>query len=631
MLVPFLAALAAALVLTPVVRLWAAKAGRVAHPRADRWHSRPVALMGGIAIGVSVVAGFAISLMVSGVATGFPRHLTGILASSAMMFAIGLVDDLKNLKPNTKLILAAVAAAVLVSSGAVYQVGPYTFVNVVFTMFWFIALTNAMNLLDNMDGITAGTAAVVALGFAALFRDNPALAALPLSVAGACIGFLVFNFSPASIFMGDAGSLFLGSMLAGFGATYSSSGPGSATAAILLPLILVLVPIVDTALVMSTRLLARRPVTLGGRDHVTHRLAFIGLKDWQVALAVYSVAAAASVLAVDLSDGFKPGTAVTAILFLVAVIVVARYLAKLPVYPETTGSKVSRISMLVDELLYSLRILDAAVDLVIFAAAYWAAYLLRWGGAPPPAESTVLISTLAVVAAVRLASFYAAGIYRGVWHQVSVLDVHRLLRAVLIGTVVNFVIVVMVLRHSDLGGSVFVIDGMLVLLLTFGVRLSYRSLDVMRSQLKRPGSPTLIFGVGKGGELTLRELSANRDYGLTPVGFVDDDPRKKGKVVFGLPVLGGRDAIPSLVESRRIERVVIGSQMLAPDAVRDLQHVCDAAGVELLQLRFHLTAVGASNGNGQRMVAGMKPRPTITWATTPKEKRDSKIIAALDS
>jgi UDP-GlcNAc:undecaprenyl-phosphate GlcNAc-1-phosphate transferase len=630
MYLSLVAAFAAALLLTPLVRICAARVGRVAHPRADRWHSKPVALMGGIAIGLSTAVAFGIAVWRAEPGLGFPRYLTGILASSVIMFVIGLVDDIRSLKPNTKLILEAAAAAVLVSSGAVYQIAPFTLVNVVFTMFWFIALTNAMNLLDNMDGITAGTAAIVALGFAALFRDSPLLAALPLAVAGACIGFLIFNFSPASIFMGDAGSLFLGAALAGLGATYSNTRSGANFEAVLLPMVLVLVPIVDTALVMSTRLLARRPVTVGGRDHVTHRLAFIGLKDWQVAVGIYAVAAAATLLAVNLSDGFNPVTAVTAILFFVAVLVVARYLAKLPIHPIPAPTKVSHLSMLIDELLYNLRILDAMVDLVVFAAAYWGAYLLRWGGAPPPPQSKVLMATLAVVAAVRLASFYGVGIYRGVWHQVSVRDVHRLLRAVLIGTLANFLIVVVFLRHTEVGGSVFVIDGMLVLLFTFGLRLSYRSLDVMRNQLARPGSPTLIFGVGKGGELTMRELSANRDYGLTPVGFLDDDPRKKGKIVFGLPVFGGRDAIATLVETRNIERMVIGSQMLGADAVRELQDCCDEVGVELLQLRFHLTPVNGNNGNAQRMVAGMKSR-SITLAPPSKEKRDPKIVAALDS
>ncbi|HJP60536.1 MAG TPA: hypothetical protein VJ865_11065, partial [Gemmatimonadaceae bacterium] len=345
---------------------------------------------------------------------------------------------------------------------------------------------------------------------------------------------------------------------------------------------------------------------------------------------IYAVAAGASVLAVNLSEGFSPVTGVTAILLLLAVLMIARYLAKLPIYPATAPSKVSRLSMLVDELLYSLRILDAMVDLVVFAAAYWAAYLLRWEGAPPPPQSQVLIGTLAVVAAVRLASFYAVGIYRGVWHQVSIRDVHRLLRAVVIGTLANFVIVALLLHHTEVGASVFVIDGMVVLLLTFGVRLSYRSFDVIRSQLARPGSPTLIFGVGKGGELTVRELSANREYGLTPVGFLDDDPRKKGKIIFGLPVFGGKDAIGALVKSRNIERVVIGSQTLGPDALHALQDCCDTAGVELLQLSLHLTHVGSTSIHGQRMVAGMKPRATISLSPVVKEKRDGKVVAALD-
>jgi UDP-GlcNAc:undecaprenyl-phosphate GlcNAc-1-phosphate transferase len=617
---------------TPLVRAMARRIGRIAHPTVDRWHAQPVALLGGIAIFVGVIAGIvALSPQLAQDSwtpgAGVLRIVAGIVLSSCVMFLTGLVDDLVGLKPTTKLILQAVSGAILVSSGAIFSVVPSTVINVLLTVFWFIALTNATNLLDNMDGITAGTAAIAAFGFAALFADEPALAGIALAVAGATVGFLIFNFSRASIFMGDAGSLFLGSMLAGLGASYSALRVSHKLDSVVLPLLLVLVPVLDTLLVMSTRLLAGRPVMQGGKDHTTHRLARVGLRDWQVALAVYSVGAVAAILAIDLARTSSAATAWGGILFVLAMLVVQAYLAKLSVYPQTSDVPIRRLAILLDDLLYKRRILDVLVDLVVFASAYWGAFLLRWDGAPPVSQAVTLADTVALVVGIRVVAFFASGVYHGRWHQVSVPDVHRVFRGTLLGSVASWLIIGRA-WPGEVPASLFLLDGILVLLLAFAVRLSFRSLDTMRFHIGRRGRPTLIYGAGSGGELTVRELHANDELGLYPVGFIDDDPYKKGALILGIPVLGSITSLPQILRTQAVEKVVIGTAGLQSDARAALVEACRAAHVELSQLRLDLAKVDVSALDGAS--AGSMDGQEITDRKKAQgDGREAKVVARI--
>src|SRR6266516_5979216 len=273
--------LAVTLVVTPVVRALARSLGLIACPTADRWHQRPTALMGGIAIAagtlVGVVAWFTIA------ALGWSPDLTrlwprAVAASATFMLGVGLVDDLTRLRPQLKFSLQLLAGVVLVAGGATLALTPWHLINVLATVFWFVALTNAFNLLDNMDGVAAGVGAIAALFLGVMFAMQGAWfhAAVAWSLAGAALGFLRYNFHPAIIFMGDAGSLFIGSARAGLVVTSPATVSGSLGSVVLVPLTIVAVPVLDTALVTVTRTLSGRGISQGGKDHSTHRLVALG-------------------------------------------------------------------------------------------------------------------------------------------------------------------------------------------------------------------------------------------------------------------------------------------------------------------------------------------------------------------
>src|SRR5215813_11532893 len=199
------------LIFTPLVRYGALRLGMVATPRKDRWHSRPTAQMGGIAIYLSFVIGCLV----------FTRDLSRaypILIAATLLFGAGVVDDIRQLKPYHKLVMQVVAASIVVFGGLRLQGMMWTSWGADFlTIFWLVAITNAINLLDNMDGLAGGISLIACAFLAITFLVNGQTteAALPLILAGAITGLLRFNFNPASIFMGDCGSMFLGFALSG--------------------------------------------------------------------------------------------------------------------------------------------------------------------------------------------------------------------------------------------------------------------------------------------------------------------------------------------------------------------------------------------------------------------------------
>src|SRR3954447_17656056 len=193
--------------LTMLARRAAYRYGFVAAPRKDRWHQKPTALMGGVAIYTAFAAGYVIFMPNL-------RATLPILAGGTLLFITGLIDDRFQIKPYAKLVLQLIAAAIVVYSGLHLPWVNYEWVNDFLTIFWLVGITNAINLLDNMDGLAAGVA-VISCAFLALtflMNGQATEAVMPALLGGAALAFLVFNFSPATIFMGDCGSMFLGFM-----------------------------------------------------------------------------------------------------------------------------------------------------------------------------------------------------------------------------------------------------------------------------------------------------------------------------------------------------------------------------------------------------------------------------------
>ncbi|MEP6789434.1 MAG: MraY family glycosyltransferase, partial [Acidobacteriota bacterium] len=198
------------LVLTYLVRSFAIKYEFVAKPKSDRWHKRQTAMLGGVAIFAATAIAYLLFVPLT-------NESLVVMGGSAFLFLVGLVDDIYSVRPYQKLIGQLIGAGFIVLSGLKLPLTGYEIVDIWLTVFWVIGITNAINLLDNMDGLAAGVSAIAAFSLALNFASNGLTNELLLisALIGALVGFLVFNFNPASIFMGDCGSMFIGFLLAG--------------------------------------------------------------------------------------------------------------------------------------------------------------------------------------------------------------------------------------------------------------------------------------------------------------------------------------------------------------------------------------------------------------------------------
>ncbi|MEA4885041.1 MAG: MraY family glycosyltransferase [Clostridia bacterium] len=308
---------ACALLLTPQVRAYAIRRDIVDRPRERRVHTAPVALLGGVGMYIA----FSAAAMLF---TKLDRNTVGLIIGGGVIVAVGVADDILELRPLPKLLGQIAAALVLtmfgvkiefVTSpfGGMYYLGV---LSIPVTVFWVVAFSNVVNFLDGLDGLAAGVSAIgaLAMAFAAFGKGQERLVVLCLSLAGSALGFLYFNFNPAKIFMGDAGAMFLGFTVAGISAMGALKRP--ATLALLVPVLVMGVPILDTAFAIFRRVKEHVSVATGDRDHVHHRLLAMGMTQRQAVLTLYMVsgflaAAACGVVVVDPRIGV--GGALTAL------------------------------------------------------------------------------------------------------------------------------------------------------------------------------------------------------------------------------------------------------------------------------------------------------------------------------
>lgn len=279
-------AVAISLTGTFLARLAAVHLDWLDQPNHRKIHTNPIPLLGGIAMYMA----FLISVLFTNSRTVLEEG-TAVLISATLLLVVGVIDDQRGLGPLTKLLAQTAAAVLLVIGGIGVELFPFAWLNLAATILWVAAICNAMNLLDNMDGLSAGVAAIACAFFTllALWHGQIWVSIVAAVLLGATLGFLRFNWNPATIFMGDAGSLLLGFLLAvlAIKLRFPDVDPRRTWP---IPLLVLAVPIFDTTVVIISRLRRGVPVSSGGRDHVSHRLVRLGLSVRQAVAAIYLAA-----------------------------------------------------------------------------------------------------------------------------------------------------------------------------------------------------------------------------------------------------------------------------------------------------------------------------------------------------
>ncbi len=299
---------------TPLARRLAVRSGIVAQPGAHRTHVGAIPLLGGVAI----YGAFLIALVLFADRFFIPQLISIVVGATYVSF-LGAWDDRVGLRAGVKLIGQVFGALILIATGVTIELFDQPLLNAAVTLLWIVGITNAMNLLDNMDGLSGGVAAVASafLVLISAINGQYLVGSLSAALLGASIGFLVYNFNPASIFMGDTGSLFIGFILAAIGIKLRFAAPIAFTWFI--PIILLGLPIFDTTLVFISRL--RRglnPLTHPGTDHLSHRLVAMGMSKRETVLTLYLVAGALGVLAMFCAQEGSPANYFIAAVTLIA-------------------------------------------------------------------------------------------------------------------------------------------------------------------------------------------------------------------------------------------------------------------------------------------------------------------------
>lgn len=576
-------ALLVTVVLIPPIRRLSFELGFFSRPRSDRWNPNPEpkALFGGIAI----LAGFWVGLIV--VAHDLSLWGWKILLAGNLAFAlIGFLDDLLEFRPTTKVLCQLVASLVPIAFGLKIS-GVNPVVGELIAIAWILIIVNAVNLLDNMDGLAAGVSAIAAffLILHGLQRQDAPMALAAAALAGACLGFLRFNFPPSRIFMGDTGSHFVGYTLAALTLLDAAQPHRTLLTALVGPVLVLFVPIFDTALVALSRFASGRSVTAGAADHSSHRLVSLGLTERQTALVLYAVSLGCGIISLLIPSASLAILTVSALPLLLGLYYFGSFLSRVPIYARTAEAieeaQRRRMAIFNAFVPHKWPLLDLAADFAVVLLAHILSYLLRFEGRIEGDNILCLTRSLPVVIAARLVCFQLFGLYSGVRGQFHLPDVVAIAKAVLTSSLATVTILVIAYRFTSFSRAVMIIDGAL----TFGLVIAgHASVSLFSEMLRGRGKGTVrtvIVGAGELGSAAARLLRRDQSKHRTIVAYLDDDPRKIGRHLHGIAVEGPLERLKEIIERDDVDEVVIATSRLADDKQRNIRALCEGMGLSV--------------------------------------------------
>lgn len=642
LIVPFVMAAVASLTLTPSVRLLAIRVGAVDRPDPRKIHTNPMPLLGGVAVlaAIGLTGGLLRLVWPSHV---FSRIDMGLIAGTGIgllpVMLTSLWDDLCSLPAWPRFIAQATGAAIAISFGVSLSPTIHIFDQTIYlgvlaiplSMLWIVGVTNAFNLIDGLDGLSAGLALVSAGSLAAVFSvaHQPEMAAAALLIAGALVGFLPYNLHPARIFLGDTGAASIGFCLACF-ALRGGSTLSSGLAAIL-PVFLMGLPIADTLVSMLRRYIHHRSYRPNGhvfqpdRNHFHHRLLALGIDHRRAVFILYGVGllvAAVGLLSI-LVTTFEAGLLLVG-LTLAGFLGIARL-----GYDEFAVVRNGLVLRFYEAPVLRRSFFGVFVDVAIVLCAIAGAVALRsedWAAR----EFTHLATTAAsVLLPTTIVVFWSFKLYRGAWRLAGIEDFRRLGVAVLSASFVSFLLHALMFDTDPVEAvAVFIIYTLIMLVAAGGARVSYRMLTSQRAAARRDGVPVLVYGAGFAGGRLLPELLKDCAFDMHAVGYIDDDPEKRGKIVNGIPVWGDvRYLCTALVETGA-KRLVLASTHIRPERLAFAHAECARLGVEVVRLAVGFDPVAEVPEQVPMLPFEAPARPPaaaggVVWAPEPATRRAS--------
>jgi len=534
------------LVMIKICHRW----GWLVSPRSDRWSARQVAQFGGVAI----VLTFLLMTLLLPLSVRAMR----LTLLTAAMATIGLWDDLRTLRPRIKFLSQFVLAGAAVYCGFIYPLRMSPAVNVAFTMVLIVGITNAFNLLDNMDGLAAGVGVITAISILLVQTPSTHSRGLILAMAGSLLGYLIFNFPPAKIFMGDVGSLAVGFFLS-LAFVASAQHVSTVFSVLFTPVLVLFLPIFDTLLVSVTRRLNGRAISAGAKDHSSHRLVLLGLSERNAVLTLYTICAISGFVALLLHRARPDEAPGLLALFLITGTLFWLYLARIEL-PEDWLSRSNVFTLVLPEFLNSIARRTAAIllDMALLLISVYLAFLVRFGGRISyMMYAFLLTSVLCLIVKAPLLALFS--VYHGEWELASLRDAYPILKAAIFGSLIMTSILFYVTRAENFSRSVFVLDCIFTVMLLTAARLAPRLFhDMLR---KHPATGCLLVG-GPSALFFLHYFEWRKPP--TAIRAVVDGGAVGKKSLGGLPVVSLGDAA-SLFERTEVAAVYVLPDCQGPE------------------------------------------------------------------
>jgi len=593
---------AIAFIITPLVCFVAKKLNILDFPSERKIHQKPVSLLGGIPIFIAFNLTFFMGIFFNYeyLEKFFTSKWKSIFILQFIILGIGIFDDIKKVSPGIKILFQTAAGCLLVffGFGIPYITNPFTgnsislgLISIPITILWVVGITNALNLIDGLDGLAAGTSfiACVTIFSISFIYQNIGVALVSMILAGSILGFLKYNFYPAKIFLGDSGSLLLGFLLAVL--SLQSAHKGATIVAILAPILALGLPIMDALLSITRRFLRSISQVLfstrkgklktlffkgfyifeADEDHIHHRLLKLGFSQKKAVIILYGICILLCALAL-LNVAWKN---LNITLFLGAIIVASFIGIKSLNYQEFKVLKKGLLLPLFNVPLISKRLFQAIIDLFFISLSYYFSFFLVFGRFDIQ-EKNLFIQIIALVLVLKIIILYLSGLYKGLWKYSSIEDLIKIGKSMILSSLGAFLALKLFFGTKPFGGIIFfIIDFYILLSFVVSSRISYRIINYYYNKKDtKKGEKLIIYGAGRRGSVLAKELPYNTSFQYNLVGFIDDDVQKKGKTHLNIPILGTIDELEDIARKTKISEIILSTKKIDGEKLDFLKKFC---------------------------------------------------------
>ena len=542
----------------------------------DRWGTQSKPLLGGVAVW------FVITL-VSFLVLDLNKETELFMAISSIIFLLGLTDDILSLNPASKLVVQFICAALIVKSGFIFNFHIPPLCNILITVLWITLVTNSFNLIDNMDGLLSGIACVIGFIFFLYFSEAmlPNFSKISILVSVVSLGFLIYNFPPSKIFMGDAGSLYLGFVFSVLAIKSIAIESPAHISAKLLPVFVLAVPLFDTFFVLITRLLKKHSFLKGGKDHISHRLVQLGVSEKRTNLFLYALCFLSGIIAL-----FYRSIPQFIIYTLTGLVLIVFYNLGYFLFEESEREPASLVAFK-RYLPFGIKQFgEVMTDIILISSSFYLVIYFHYEGKLTGLHYLFLRHFLVWVIIMRLSAFIFVNLYQGVWRYVGFQDIFTIASGSLLGSLGLLIVYYLRYREYHLAITPYVFFFELLLTFTFiaGSRCGWRVFWQTLSLISHMTKKVVIIGTDFNGLVALKNIKENeRRYEV--VGFISTNNIEVGSRIQGVSVIGSIHDLSSVFAKNVCDEVVYTQDS---KNYQKIEETCRSFNIPIRQYEFRV-------------------------------------------